>query len=84
MPGRLHPLAIDYRPSQSVAAAVAELSQETTGSVLCFLPGAPEINRALSDVRATVDHGVDVVPLHGSLPADEQDRAVADGRRGAG
>jgi ATP-dependent helicase HrpB len=79
VPGRLHPLAIDYRPAQSVAAAVTELLQETPGSVLCFLPGAPEINRALSDVRATVGPGVDVLPLHGSLPSDEQDRAIVDG-----
>jgi ATP-dependent helicase HrpB len=80
--GRLHPLEIDYRPSQSVAAAAGELVKETAGSVLCFLPGAPEINRALPDVRAIVGSGIDVVPLHGSLPADDQDRAIAgDGRR---
>ena len=48
--------------------------------MLCFLPGAPEI-RALPDVRALGGAGVDVVPLHGSLPADEQDAALAaDGR----
>ena len=82
VPGRLHPLAIDYRPSQSVAAAAGELVRETAGSVLCFLPGAPEITRALPDVRAAVGSGIDVVPLHGSLPADDQDRAIAaDGRR---
>ena len=79
VPGRLHPLAIDYRPAQTVAAAVAELLKETPGSVLCFLPGAPEINRALPEVRAAAGHGVDVLPLHGSLPADEQDRAIAEG-----
>ena len=82
VPGRLHPLAIDYRPSQPVAAAAGEIVKETAGSVLCFLPGAPEINRALPDVRAAVGPGVEVVPLHGSLPADDQDRAIAgDGRR---
>jgi ATP-dependent helicase HrpB len=81
VPGRLHPLAIDYRPAQSIAAAVGELLKETRGSVLCFLPGAPEINRALPDVRGAAGPGVDVVPLHGSLPADEQDRALVDGPR---
>ena len=81
VPGRLHPLDVDYRPSQPIAAAAAELARETDGSLLCFLPGAPEINRALPDVRAVVG-GVDVLPLHGSLPADEQDRAIAgDSRR---
>ena len=79
VPGRLHPLEIDYRPSQSMAAAVAELLNETRGSLLCFLPGAPEINRAMSDVRAASGPGVDVLPLHGSLPSDEQERAIAAG-----
>ena len=52
------------------------------GSVLCFLPGAPEINRALAEsVRAIGGSGADVVALHGSLPADEQDRAIAGGPR---
>lgn len=81
VPGRLHPLEIDYRPAQSIAASSAELVRETRGSILCFLPGAPEINRALLDVRGAVGPDVDVVALHGSLSADEQDRALADGPR---
>lgn len=82
VPGRNHPLDIDYRPSQSVAAAVIELARETPGSILCFLPGAPEIHRTLPDVGA-VAAGFEIVPLHGSLPPDEQDRAIAasSGRR---
>lgn len=79
VPGRVHPVEIDYRPGQPVAAAAAELVRDTAGSVLCFLPGAPEINRALGDVRTMVGAGVEVVALHGSLPADEQDRAIAAG-----
>jgi ATP-dependent RNA helicase HrpB len=81
VPGRLYPLEIDYRPAQSIAAAAGELLKETRGSVLCFLPGAPEINRALPDVRAAAGSDVDVVPLHGSLAADEQDRALVDAPR---
>jgi ATP-dependent RNA helicase HrpB len=79
VPGRIHPLEITYHPAQPVAAAAAALLDEMSGSVLCFLPGAPEINRALNDVRAAAGPGVDVLPLHGSLPADEQDRAIAGG-----
>ena len=74
--GREHPLQIDYRPGETVAAAALALLQETHGSVLCFLPGAPEINRMLPDVRAAAGSGVEVLPLHGSLSADEQDRAI--------
>jgi ATP-dependent helicase HrpB len=79
VPGRAHPIEIDHRPGQAVAAAAAELVRQTTGSVLCFLPGAPEINRALGDVRTMAGAEAEIVALHGSLPADEQDRAIAAG-----
>jgi ATP-dependent helicase HrpB len=81
VPGRLHPLEIDYHPGQPVADAAADLLRQTSGSVLCFLPGAPEINRALGPARAAAGSGADVLALHGSLPADEQDRAIAGGPR---
>jgi ATP-dependent helicase HrpB len=55
-----------------VAAALAA----TNGNVLCFLPGAPEIGRALSDVRDRAGSGVDVYPLHGSLDSAAQDDAI--------
>ena len=50
------------------------LAREPEGDVLVFLPGAGEIRRTaalLGDVAA------DVYPLFGSLPQDEQDRAIA-------
>jgi ATP-dependent helicase HrpB len=74
--GRQHPLQIEYRAGESVATATSALLKETAASVLCFLPGAPEINRALADVRGAVGSHIEVLPLHGSLPADEQDRAI--------
>ena len=77
VPGRPHPLAIEYRAGESVAAAASGLLGQDGGSVLCFLAGAPEINRVLADVRSAAGPGVDVLPLHGSLPADDQDRAIA-------
>ena len=79
VPGRQHALQIDYHPGASIASAASALLQGGSGSVLCFLPGAGEIERALSDVRAAVPAGVEVLPLHGSLPADEQDRVMAAG-----
>jgi ATP-dependent helicase HrpB len=81
VPGRLHPIDVDYRPGQSVGQAAAEMLRETPGSVLCFLPGAPEINRAAAEVRAAIGGAADVVLLHGSLPADAQDLAIAEGPR---
>jgi ATP-dependent helicase HrpB len=49
--------------------------------VLCFLPGAPEIRRAQAEIGTPA--GVRVLPLHGALPAVEQDLALApwDGRK---
>jgi ATP-dependent RNA helicase HrpB len=81
VPGRIHPLEIDYRSGQSVAAAAAEIIGQTNGSILCFFPGAPEINRAAPDVRTLAGAGAEVLVLHGSLPADEQDRAIAESPR---
>jgi ATP-dependent helicase HrpB len=83
VPGRLYPVEISYRPGLSVAAAAHELAGEGRGSILCFLPGAPEIHRALPEVRAAIAPDVDVLPLHGSLPSGEQDLAIAEaaGRR---
>ena len=77
VPGRPHPLDIGYRPGQPLGSAVSDLLAETDGSILCFLPGAPEITRALGEVRAAAGGGADVLPLHGSLPSDDQDRAIA-------
>ena len=78
VPARTHPLEIRYRPEHDVAAAVREVLTETTGQVLCFLPGAPEIRRAAADVQGAMpSSGVEILQLHGSLDAAEQDRAIA-------
>ncbi|HET7697364.1 MAG TPA: ATP-dependent helicase HrpB [Vicinamibacterales bacterium] len=82
VPGRGYPLDIEYRPGQAIAAAAPALLQGG-GSVLCFLPGAGEIARAMNEVRPAAGSGVEVLPLHGSLTADEQDRVMSPrgGRR---
>jgi ATP-dependent helicase HrpB len=77
VPGTLHPMVIDYQPNQSVAAAVRELLPNTTGNVLCFLPGVREITTTIAECGRIPD--VDVVPLHGSLEAAAQDAALFDG-----
>ena len=80
IPGRLHPLDVAYRPGISVAAAVSEVLAATTGQVLCFLPGAREVTRATEETQGR-HRDVEVVPLYGSLSADEQDRAIAPSER---
>ena len=76
VPGRLHPIDIAYAPGQSVADAAADVMGATAGHLLCFLPGAAEIRRAMNDLRVRLGGGVDIIPLHGSLDADAQDAAL--------
>ncbi|MBY0394924.1 MAG: ATP-dependent helicase HrpB, partial [Thermoleophilia bacterium] len=88
--GRVHPVEVRYRPTvrpgsaESVAAAVDEVlkSPEEAGHVLVFLPGAEEIRRAGQALAPLArEQGLDVLPLHGSLPAEEQDRALRPSAR---
>lgn len=84
IPGTLHPMDLAYRPGTTLTAAVQEVMALTPGHVLCFLPGAGEVRRAAGDLRRTLPEDAEVVELHGSLPADEQDRVLqANARPGA-
>src|SRR6267378_4236795 len=71
------------RLSDQVAAAVRKLTvPETSGDVLVFLPGAAEIRQAGEAVAELAAHRLLIVlPLHGDLPAEEQDRALAPASR---
>src|SRR5919108_406989 len=75
----------DRRPlAEQVAAAVRRLTvAESGGDVLVFLPGAAEIARAREAVAEIAVHrNLLVLPLHGDLPPDDQDRVFApDARR---
>ena len=83
--GRLFPLEIAHQPYSAapfeaqVAAAVDRLlCEKRSGDVLVFLPGAAEIRRAARECQAlAARHGLLVLPLHGDLPAADQDRAVS-------
>ncbi len=69
---------LELRVASAVRRALAE---ETDGHVLVFLPGAAEIRRAMDAcASAAQKHGAIVLPLHGDLPPDEQDRAVLPSR----
>jgi ATP-dependent helicase HrpB len=79
---RTFPVTIDHverkdeRPLEvRVAAAVRSV---TEGDVLVFLPGRGEIERVRD---ALVGLDADVLPLHGELSGEEQDRALRAGRR---
>ena len=74
--GAAHPLTVEYAAEEAMGDAALQLLSRTDGQVLCFLPGVREIEEVRADLSARVPSGVEVVPLHGSLGPDEQDRAV--------
>ena len=80
-----HASVRDDRPLEvQVAAAVSRAVAAGPGDVLVFLPGAAEIRRVSDALRGLASSlGLLVLPLHGELPPDEQDRALcrADRRR---
>ena len=89
-PGRSFPVEVEHRPERGerglgvqVAEALRELGRRgLDGGVLVFLPGAREIrecSEACAGPARTL--GLEVVALHGELPAAEQDRAVAPGAK---
>lgn len=73
-----HGLHVDPRLLAAVADTVRRALAETAGDVLVFLPGAAEIGR-VAGLLAGVD--ADLRPLHGRLPAAEQDAALTPGPR---
>jgi ATP-dependent helicase HrpB len=73
VPGQLHPVTISYAPGQPLATAVSEAAAATTGNILCFLPGAAEIRRGIAQINRP---DLDVLPLYGAMPPDEQDRVL--------
>jgi ATP-dependent helicase HrpB len=83
--GKLFELSINHLPYSpdplevQVRNAVELLiAQESFGDILAFLPGAAEIHRAMRGCQEAARRaGLLVLPLHGGLPPEEQDRAVA-------
>src|SRR5687767_14538216 len=90
--GRAFPVEIHYagwsqdRVSERAADAVAKVlsAAEADGDVLVFLPGAQEIQRTMSRLGGVAGRDdLMLLPLHGSLPFEEQVRALrpADRRK---
>ena len=93
VPGRLHPLEEVWAPPgrtgrlgprgvpreflAHVATTVERALAERSGDVLVFLPGAREVDDVASRLRGAAPEGVDVLQLHGRLPASAQDAALA-------
>ena len=78
VPGALYPLTIEYSDGEPIADAARSVLPRTAGQILCFLPGAREIDRARADLSSlAAASDVEVVPLHGSLDGDAQDAVIS-------
>ena len=86
--GRTFPVAVEYLPKSVdfeydpvwvVATRECErIAAQSTGDILVFMPGAFEISRTVQDVQGShALRGFLCYPLHGELPPEQQDRAVA-------
>ena len=83
--GKLFDLSIQHLPYspeplevQVENAVELLLDTEPSGDILVFLPGAVEIRRAIRACDAVSRRaGWLILPLHGSLPPKEQDRALS-------
>lgn len=85
--GRSYPVDIHYLDRdpqatrtdlwQSASDAANRISPIYDGNILIFMPGVFEINKTLDALkRSQLGKSVNCYPLHGSLPAHEQDLAV--------
>jgi ATP-dependent helicase HrpB len=77
--GRTFPIDIHYRsphdrPLEKQVADAVEDAFQREGDVLVFLPGMREIERAGRAIGGAADRVI--IPLHGSLPAEDQERAL--------
>lgn len=82
--GRAWPVRTIYRQRPvtdriegAVAAEVRASLDEDDGDLLVFLPGVGEIGRTAALLGGGLPAGVRVLELHGSLPAERQDEALA-------
>lgn len=82
--GTMFAVEVNYLPygdqspmPQQAAQAVAEIiNSGEVGDVLVFMPGMSEILATLGECRSLrVNERLALIPLHGELPPDEQDRA---------
>jgi ATP-dependent helicase HrpB len=85
--GRTFPIEIEYQPHGNlpiVGRVVSAITEEVTkshaknrGDVLVFLPGAEEIRRTMRQLeQLALQHDLAILPLHGSLSADQQTLAL--------
>lgn len=72
------PRPLEERVESAVARVVTSAHERHDGDILVFLPGAAEIRRTAQRLEAAgLPPATRVIRLHGDLPREEQDRAIA-------
>jgi ATP-dependent helicase HrpB len=87
--GRQYPVDLLYEPKPAdqpwpvaTARAVERLFGRTAGDLLVFLPGLQEIRQTARQLEPLArSYDLAVLPLHGDLPAEQQDAALLRGER---
>ena len=90
---RMFPVETRYLQVESTAPIAVQMAGAVKralalpgGDILCFLPGEGEIKRCQEELRGEISshrvteaqrRAVEVLPLYGALPKEEQDRVVA-------
>lgn len=80
--GRAYPVEVSYASTRDHDDAVARVRDqvinihrwEAEGDVLVFLSGKEEIRRVQGALKMSPLEGLTILPLHGELPKEEQDR----------
>ncbi|HRO67861.1 MAG TPA: DEAD/DEAH box helicase, partial [Pseudobdellovibrionaceae bacterium] len=93
VPGKLHSLEVFHRKTSqrlrtddefyvSLTDTVKEAQRKTEKDLLVFLPGVGEIEKSRERLSSWAQtQSVDLIALHGSLPLEEQRRALQKGPR---
>jgi ATP-dependent helicase HrpB len=81
--GRSFPVVVSHFPARRDEAleaqarrAVQQALTEHPGDVLVFLPGQREIARTQAALEQVLPADIQVLPLHGELPVDQQSRVL--------
>ena len=83
------PVQIQYAPAEArqdivehAANVALRVTQNRSGDLLIFLPGAAEIQRCCQLIRnQRLNDPIDVLPLYGSMRIEEQSQAIQVGPR---
>lgn len=88
--GRVFPVDVEFAAQadqrhldeQVKSAVLRVLEGGLDGDILVFLPGAPEIRRCERALAGIAQHhDLAIRPLHGSLPLDQQEKAISPERQ---